>query len=231
MKKHINLILCLFLVGCTRLEMENTPNELFLTSWDLMTEDRYPITFDFGIDTTNPNELSQVSENIIKGKILGVEGVSVNDVGIIETTYQVKVEESYKGETESIISVSLPGGTTTMGEYIRMLDERGIYELIFPNKNDDVLIEKGIDPTSAIDPREEPEKIIVHNLGNNPTSPIFVRDNKPESYIFYLNSETQDVYYSSVIGESMKYVKNNKVYSPEETPASTEPFMLTLLKK
>ncbi|WP_159648912.1 hypothetical protein [Erysipelothrix aquatica] len=235
MKKLVIMIFALVLVtGCTSIEdkvIKEVTKTLFVSDVDINCSDIFPIIVDYAIDVSDPDVLTETSPFIVSGTIKNVEKVDINKEGFIETTYSVELDEIYKGAINTDeIAVIVPGGQMTLGEYIQKLDEMGIYEMVSSTKSDAFLEKKGIKKEDVIDPREQdPNKIITHNFGTNPTSRSFIETKEPEKYVFYL-VEHKGVYAALSFDHGMKYIKNGTVYSVIETNEATKPFEETKLR-
>lgn len=198
-----------------------------MSAVDVASEPRYPIELDWSIDTTDPRAIEEFSSLVVKGVITSVGNAFVNSAGMINTIYTVDVSDVYRGQLASrTIEVSLPGGAMPRGEYIAALDELGLYNMLYGPKSEEFMREKGIDPDSVVDPREQdPLGLIIHNVNSNPTSPSFLKAANPEAFIFFLNSDDgPDRIFGSVLNHSVKYVREGIVYSFTEDQESTRPF-------
>jgi|GEM_PF-4362710 len=191
------------------------PAEYFTSDVDVSLASPYPVLFDWNIDTSDPSALASVSPYIVLGKVTSLDSTRVDESGFINTTYTVEVSENYgKENAPARIQLELPGGAMTLGEYIAGLDEAGKYELLLGQKSDEILREKGIDPSVVKDARaQDQEQVIIENYESNPTSESFLKDHRPDAFVFYLGGSENGVYYGAAFNHSLKYVRDGLVYN------------------
>lgn len=153
---------------------------------------------------------------VVAGTVISTDSTSVDSLGVIDTYYTLKVDKVYKGDLKvgDKISVSLPGGSMTLGDYITELDRIGRYDDNFPVKSEEFMKEHGIDPSTVVDPRDQdPNTLVTQNFGNNPTSESQNAEIDPDAWIYFLDEYEEGGYYGSVLNYSFKYLKGGYVYS------------------
>lgn len=191
-----------------------TPNSSNVV--DVNLEPLFPIEMDIAIDVDDPAAVADASSEVVAGTVISTDSTSVDSLGVIDTYYTLKVDKVYKGDLKvgDKISVSLPGGSMTLGDYITELDRIGRYDDNFPVKSEEFMKEHGIDPSTVVDPRDQdPNTLVTQNFGNNPTSESQNAEIDPDAWIYFLDEYEEGGYYGSVLNYSFKYLKGGYVYS------------------
>lgn len=176
---------------------------------------------DWSFNPDDPVAVADFSRAVVSGIIVHTEDSNVGPLEIIHTKYTLKVDKVYKGDLNEgdEISVSLAGGTMTLGEYIAELDRLGKYDDAFPTKDEKFMKDAGIDPATVVDPRDaDPNTPVTHNFGTNPTSKSLNEEIMPDAWVYFLNSEDDSTYYGSVFNHSLKYVKDGYIHSLDPDP-------------
>lgn len=176
---------------------------------------------DWSFNVDDPAAVAEFSRAVVSGIIVHTEASNVGPLEFIHTKYTLKVDKVYKGDLKAgdEISVSLAGGTMTLGDYIAELDRLGKYDDVFPTKDEKFMKDAGIDPTTVVDPRDaDPNTPMTQNFGTNPTSKSLNAEITPDAWVYFLNSEDDGTYYGSVFNHSLKYVKDGYVYSLNPEP-------------
>lgn len=182
---------------------------------------------DWSFDVNDPQALYEFSSAVIAGKVIEVEQSYVDGNAMIGTIYSVQVEKIYKGQgIPKTISLSLPGGSVPLGEYIASLDKLGLYDMKLGRKSPELLRRAGLDPDQELaqDPRAmNPATPVLENWGTNPTSKTLIEGLQPDSWVFYIGEIEGDVYYGAAFDHAMSYLKDGVVYSlhPEAEGVST----------
>lgn len=179
---------------------------------------------DWPVNVNDPLVLRDFSSAVVSGKVTGVERSWVDGNGFVVTTYTVQVEKVYKGDNiGDVISVTLPGGTVPLGEYISTLDKIGRYQMMLGAKSAKILSDSGVDPSLQQDPREmDPATPVSENSGLNPASESLIKERQPDSWVFYIGSVEGGVNYGAAADHALSYLKDGLVYSlhPEASPTS-----------
>ena len=82
---------------------------------------------DWPFDVNDPHQLYDFSSAVVSGEVTGIERSFVDGNGMIVTSYTVKIGQVYKGQSiPEVISLTLPGGTVPLAEYISSLDKLGL---------------------------------------------------------------------------------------------------------
>lgn len=173
------------------------------------------LAIDWSIDVNDPEALREASAVVVSGRVIGVERSFVEMGGFVITAYSVQVDEVYKGEVSSkIISVSLPGGTVPLGDYIVALDEMGLSQMKLGSKD---LDRDGVPdggPGEYQDPRSmDPATPITENWGTNPASASALAELQPDSWVFYLGGVDDGSYYGTAFNHALHYLKDGQVRS------------------
>ncbi|MFT3944052.1 MAG: hypothetical protein QM705_09580 [Ancrocorticia sp.] len=203
-------------VTATASATEASPGAPAQESVDVNLEPRSEAQMEWGLNIYDPAAVAEASSEVVAGTIVSTDGNFVDVLNTINTKYTLKVEKVYKGDLKvgDEISVSLPGGSMTLGDYIAELDRLGRYDEVFPAKSEEFMKEKGIDPATVVDPRDQdPTTPVTHNLGSNPTSESLNAEVAPEAWVYFLNHEDDGTYYGSVLNHSLKYLKEGDVHS------------------
>jgi hypothetical protein len=169
---------------------------------------------DWRFNVDDPLALRDFSTAVVSGKVIGVERSYVTGNANVVTAYSIQVETVYKGESiPEIISVTLPGGSVPLGEYISSLDKLDRYEMKLGRKTPEVLRNAGIDSSQEEDPRTmDPSTPVTENWGINPTREDTIAELQPDSWVFYLISDN-NVYYGAGFDHALIYLKGGQVYS------------------
>ncbi len=210
------------LVGCAA----ESSSDSIETSWSIASEPSEvvdvnlappkAIDADWSLNVDDPAAVASFSSVIVAGSVVNIEETYVGPLDTIHTRYMLKVDKVYKGNLKvgDEISVSLPGGAMTLGDYIEELDRMGRYDDVFPVKGEEFLKEAGIDPATVVDPRDDdPNAQLIDNLGSNPTSESLNAEVAPDAWVYFLNIEDDGTYYGSVFNHSLKYVKGGQVFN------------------
>lgn len=198
----------------------DSPAALLVADTGVEAEPVVTLQADWGFDVNDPMVLREFSTAVVSGTVIGVERSFVDGNGGIATSYSVRVETVYKGDgVAPVISVSLPGGTVTLGEYISSLDELGLYETRLGSKAE-LLAGKGL-PLEE-DPRTlDPSLPVTENWGVNPTSESLIERLHPDSWVFFIHAD-DSINWGSAFDHALSYLKDGVVHSlhPEADPAS-----------
>ena len=187
--------------------------DLFVADTGVDRVPRMEFEADWSFNVNDPLVLRDFSTAVVSGKVIGVERSYVSGNANVVTAYSVQVETVYKGEDiPEIISVTLPGGSVPLGEYISSLDELGRYEMKLGHKTPELLRNAGIDPSQQEDPRTmDPSTPVTENWGVNPASEAMIAELQPDAWVFFLTSD-DDVYYGAGFDHALRYLKNGQVY-------------------
>ena len=187
--------------------------DLFVADTGVETAPRMTSIADWSFNVNDPAALRDFSSAVVSGMMIGVERSYVSANATVVTAYSVRVERVYKGENiADVISVTLPGGTVTLGEYIESLDELGLYEMKFGKSDPQLRGEAGLDPNEEHDPRrQDPSTPVTENWGVNPASASMVTELQPESWVFYIHTE-DNIYYGAGFDHALSYLKDGLVY-------------------
>jgi len=189
------------------------PN-LFVADTGVETAPLLKSEADWSFNADDPAALGEFSSAVVSGKVVAVERSYVGGNGLVVTAYSVQVENVYKGEgIADVISVTLPGGTVTLGEYIGAVDKLGLYEMKLGSKDPELLRRAGLEPQKNEDPRTmDPSTPVTENWGVNPASESTVAEIRPDSWVFYIVTDN-DVYYGAGFDHALSYLKDGQVYS------------------
>ncbi|AWB88529.1 hypothetical protein [Homoserinimonas hongtaonis] len=169
---------------------------------------------DWPVNVNDPQVLREFSSGVIAGKVIGVERSYVDANAVIVTAYSIQLEKVYKGQNiPATISLTLPGGSVRLGEYISSLDKLGLYEMKLGQKDPELLRNAGLDPDQEKDPRTlDPDTLVTENWGMNPTSKSLLAELQPDSWVFYIGAVEGDVYYGAAFDHALSYLKDGMVY-------------------
>jgi len=201
--------------------------DLFVVDTGVETAPRLHSEADWSFNTDDPAALAGFSTAVVSGKVVAVERSYVDDNGLVVTAYSVRVEKVYKGEDiPDVISVTLPGGSVALGEYIAALDTLGLYEMKLGSKDPELLRTAGVEAVPDQDPRSmDPSTLVTENWGVNPASESTVAEIRPESWVFYLVTD-DDVYYGAGFDHALSYLKDGRVHAlnteSERSPVSED---------
>lgn len=172
------------------------------------------VTADWSVNVNDARTLREFSSAVISGRVVRVEGSWVDDSGDIVTTYQVRTEQVYKGDgVPDLISITLPGGTLPLGEYIAGLDKVGMYEMKLGRKSDAIL-GSGEGNAAWEDPREADQSLpATQNWGTNPTSSSVLEALRPDAWVFYLGFSDERTHYGAALDHALAYVKDGTVFT------------------
>ncbi|MDR3068343.1 MAG: hypothetical protein LBU50_02435 [Cellulomonas sp.] len=202
---------------------QSTPDHLVVDT-GVDSESRQEFHADWPVDVNDPKVLREFSSAVIAGKVVSVERSYVDADAVIVTAYTIRVEKVYKGEKiPETISVTLPGGSVPLGEYIASLDNLGLYDMKLGKKDPELLSDAGLDPNQEQDPRTmDPATPVIENWGMNPTSGLLISELQPDSWVFYIGAVEGDVYYGAAFDHALSYLKDGTVYSlhSEADPSS-----------
>ncbi|MGY1550720.1 hypothetical protein ACW5CM_02920 [Microbacterium sp. A588] len=189
--------------------------DLFVADTGVETTSRSESHADWSVNVNDPAALFEFSSAVISGKVIGIERSYVDANAVIVTAYSVQVEKVYKGENiAEVISVTLPGGSVNLGNYILSLDKLGLYEMKLGQKNPELLSDAGNDPNQEKDPRTmDPTFVVTENWGTNPASESTLIELQPDSWVFYLGVAEGDTYYGAAFDHALSYLKDGLVYS------------------
>lgn len=220
------VVTCALLVaGCGSGSPKESTAMAYVSGFDVGGADRYPAEFDTTINFDDPRAVEGVSTTVLSGTVLGELGTSLDPLMMIHTTFEVRVDEVFKGNLTAgeTIEIRLAGGVMTLGEYIKALDAAGTFEQEFPVKSEEFYKEHGIDPNQVPDPRkQDPATPVVHNLGSNPTSASLNEQVAPDAWLYFLNQDDDGTYYGSVLNHSLMYLKGGFVHSLFAVPGEVE---------
>lgn len=202
---------------------ESTSDHLIVDT-GVDSESRKEFHADWPVNVNDPKVLGEFSSAVIGGRVVAVERSYVDANAVIVTAYTVQVLKVYKGEEiPETMSITLPGGSVPLGEYIASLDNLGLYDMKLGKKDPELLRNAGLDPNQEQDPRTmDPATPVIENWGMNPTSESLVSQLQPDSWIFYIGAVEGDVYYGAAFDHALSYLKDGNVYSlhPEADPSS-----------
>lgn len=190
---------------------------------DTGAEGTLPAGFDpsWAFAVADPAALREESLAVVSGRVIGVERSFIDGNATVSTAYSVQVRTVYKGEDiADVISVSQPGGTMSLSEYIAALDEMGMYERVLGFKDLDGDAGNGYQDARTMDPSFP----VTANLGLNPASATTLAELQPDNWVFYLGGSEYGSYYNTALNYGMKYLKDGMVHSlPTEMDVPTFP--------
>lgn len=203
---------------------EPQPHGHFVADTGVETTPKMESHADWSVNLNDPAVLHDFSSAVVSGRVIGVERSHVDANGIIVTVYSVQVEKVYKGENIGrVISVTLPGGSVPLGEYISSLDKIGLYEMKLGRKDPELLRDAGLDGKQERDPRTmDASSPVTENWGTNPASESSLSALRPDSWVFYIGATEGKTYYGAAFDHALSYLKDGLVYSihpdAERTP-------------
>lgn len=184
--------------------------EHFVADNDVALSARSPFYADWSVNVNDPATLREFSSAVVSGRVIGVERTFVDANAAIATTYSIQVENVYKGDDmANVISVTLPGGTVPLGEYIASLDEMGRYEMKLGRKDPE-----RFPGASQEDPRTmDPALPVTENWGMNPASASMLAELQPDSWVIYLGATEGDMYFGAAFDHALSYLKDGLVHT------------------
>ncbi len=169
-----------------------------------------PLDPDRSINVADPATLRDESVAVVAGRVIGVERSFIDGNATVNTAYSIQVKTVYKGEEiADVISVSQPGGTMPLGEYIAALDERGMYGRVLGFKDLDGDAGNGYQDARTMDPSFP----VTANRGMNPTSARTLAELEPDYWVFYIGGVDDGSYYTTAFNYGLKYLKDGLVHS------------------
>lgn len=200
--------------------------ENFVSVLDVASQTAIHLSLDSAINFNDPATLFATASGVVSGRIVDAPTSYVDDNGTIVTKFTIAVNEVFKGEgIGETVSISLPGGSVRLADYIDKLDKLGYYDMKLGRKSDAIAESGGGTPSEWVDPRsQDPDTMVTENYGINPTSESMISKLDPDYWVFYLGepADGEAHFWGWSFDQALAYVKEDTVYtlSPESEVAS-----------